>query len=243
MPDMPDMRAQVSARRFAARRSHPRRPRAGQQIRCRNLPCITPLIHTAPHLPPTPAACELLAICPTPHALPAQLHTPPAHCMCTAISQCVPPQVAAHFSQHPGTQLSRARTPKGRCAPIFAGPFHSGGMCDSGAAGGLAADRLVLRTAFSVSSDSYRSCACPEARFACLRAILPPQRMHATLPYQHIPLSLCIGLSHASQLMHASPYMHYTHFEHAMSHALLMCVMCAVALMHADSEGIRSSAR
>ena len=27
-----------------------------------------------------------------------------------------------------------------------------------------------------------------------------------------------------SQLMHASPYMHYTHFEHAMSHALLAWV-------------------
>ena len=33
-------------------------------------------MQTASHLPPTPAACELLAICPTPHALPAQLHTP-----------------------------------------------------------------------------------------------------------------------------------------------------------------------
>ena len=119
MPDMSALHAQVSARKFAARRSHPRRPRAGQQIRCRNLPCITPLIHTAPHLPPTPAACELLAICPTPHALPAQLHTPPAHCMCTAISQCVPPQVAAYFSQHPGTQGSRARQQTHRCAHIL----------------------------------------------------------------------------------------------------------------------------
>ena len=116
-------------------------------------------------------------------------------------------------------------------------------MLDLGAAGGLTAYWHLLRTAFSVGSDQVRSGACSQAQFTCLHAILPPQRTHATSPYQHSALSLGNRSSHASQLMHAISCIHNTHFEHITSHALLICVLCAAHLVHLDSRGIRSSGR
>ena len=154
-----------------------------------------------------------------------------------------PPRCADNFRSIQGRSgVGRARTRAG--AHIFLRPhFHSGGMCDSGAAGRLAADRLVLRTAFSVSVDQFRLDACSQARFACQHAILPPQRTHATSPYQHSALSLGNRSSHTSQLMHAISHMHDTHFEHIISHHMLTCVLCTAYLARLDSRGICTSGR
>ena len=124
MPDMSDMHAQVSARRFAARRCHPRRPEGRQRIRYCSLPCTTPPMHAASHLPPTPAACELLAICPTPHALLAQLHTPRGQGSCAVISHCVPPPGCRAFFAASRDAVESGAHAQGQvrtyfCAPIF----------------------------------------------------------------------------------------------------------------------------
>ena len=119
MPDMPDMRAQVLVRTFAARRSHPRRPGAGQRIRYRSHPCTTPPMHTASHLPHPRPACNSCRICTTSHALPAQLHCPHARFSCAVFSHCVPLQSLRQFSARQGGQLRRAQRREHRCAHIF----------------------------------------------------------------------------------------------------------------------------
>ena len=124
---------------------------------------------------------------------------------------------------------------------FFSADFHSVGICVLGAAGHLAVDRHLLRTAFSFSVDRFRLGACSQARSARLRAILPSQCTHLISPYQYIPLSFSNCSSQASQLMHVISYMHNTHFEHILSYALLICVLCAAHLVRLDSRGIWSS--
>ena len=168
----------------------------GGGIRHRNLPFTTPLIQTASCLPPTSPACESLHICPTPHALPAQLHPPRAPGICAVFSHCVSPQVPATFSQHPGALVSRSQWANGvhtGARMFYDLHFHSVGMPVFDAAGSLAADRCLFRTDFSGAPDRFRLGACSEARFACLHATLPPQRMHATWSYQPISLSFHNG--------------------------------------------------
>ena len=128
MPDMPDMRAQVSARRFAARRCHPRRPGAGRRFRYCSLPCTTPPMHNASHLHPPLPACEFVCICPTPHALPAQLHPPqPRHiCAVRNLTLCAPSGCRKIFCTSGGAfelcGTANAQVRTYFCAPIFIVP-------------------------------------------------------------------------------------------------------------------------
>ena len=186
----------------------------------------------APHHP-----CTLLHTCPPclPHTnlhafAPRRTPCPPSctphgHCTAALHSHTVcplrPPENFHSVQGRSGAGRDGTRTGAHTFLPA---QFHSVGICLLGAAGGLAPDPHAFRTAFLASFDRFRLGACSQARSACLRAMLPSQCTHPTSPHQHIPLSFCIGLSHASQLMHAGPYMHYTHFEHAISHALLTWV-------------------
>ena len=156
--------------------------------------------------PAPPHPCALLHTCPPPSLLAilaafAPLHAPcPPSCTPHGRSPSAPhshsvcpPRCADNFQSIQGCSgVGRARICTGAHTFLPLG-FHSVGMYDFGTAGRIAAERVALRTAFSVSSDRVRLDTCSQARFACLRAMLPPQRMQATSPCQHISLSFCNG--------------------------------------------------
>ena len=179
------------------------------------------LLHTCPPRLPH-ANCLPFA----PHRTPCRPScTPHRRTACAPQSHNVCPPRLPHIFRSIQGRRGVGRGSKRTGAHTFCGAgFHSVGMCHLGAAGGTASDRHMPRTAFSFSLDAFWLGACPQARFACPHAMFPPQRTHATSPHQHSALSLSNPSSQASQLMHASSCMHNTHFEHAMSHALLAWV-------------------
>jgi hypothetical protein len=155
----------------------------------------------APHHP-----CTLLHTCPTPSPRAILAAFAPHRTLC-------PPSCTAHMHgsaapySHtvcPSRPEDNFRSIQGRSgagrnststgAHAFSDRrFHSVGMPVFDAAGSLAAHWYLFRTDFSGAPDRFRLGACSEARCACLHAIFPPQRMHATSPYQPISLSFRNG--------------------------------------------------